>query len=132
MFQKSIEDRVDSIFKKIKDHSKRMELISIFMEQHSAIEKKVSLYLKLLIFGIVAFEVISKSSSSEITLGFIKLGDLSLMQKFIPVFIAFSYNQLRCAIGYRAVLRAINQKAISIVHPSIGKEDLDYFLQPHS
>jgi len=61
-----------------------------------------------LAFLAVAFVFVSRSGITEFTIGPLKIKDLSVIQKFLPAILAYTYYELSASITMRRLLREVH------------------------
>jgi hypothetical protein len=81
---------------------------------------------------VIVFELLIEAAISEVNLGPIKLSDLRLFQKILPVGIAYMYYTTNSFLAIRKFQREVHDTIMKHYYPSIYNSDLEYYLLPAS
>lgn len=129
---KSITERINSAFDSLESDESKSNYIQAVRASLEDIETKLQANLKIVLVGMVAFELVVRASLSELSLGPIKITDLSMVQKILPAVVAYFYNQIISLYAIRILARQVHDRAIKYTARSIYENDLEYFTLPHS
>lgn len=117
------------------DHDSReyaKEYLSCISSNNQFLETETrrSLIRSFLLFGL--FFLLIGASVEEVTLGPIKINDISIIEKFLPLLVAINYYELISLILMRRLFLETEGRIVEILYKSIYKNDLEGFLFPNS
>lgn len=102
------------------------------LENFHRLDQKFHRALLLLIFAIASFELLAHTLTVEVALGPFKLKDVGILQKYLPLIVAYAYCSTSSLGTMRQHMRDLTAAVVTINHESIAKNSMDIFLQPHS
>jgi hypothetical protein len=129
---KTIKEMVGDSFR---DHDSReyaKEYLSCISSNNQFLETETrrSLIRSFLLFGL--FFLLIGASVEEVTLGPIKIKDISIIEKFLPLLVAVNYYELISLIIMRRLFLETEGRMVEILSKNIYKNDLETFLFPNS
>jgi hypothetical protein len=83
----------------------------------------------LLLIAIV-FELISRAAVSELSFSGVKITDLSLIQKTLPLIAAYFYYTTMSGVAMRRLLTEFHDRLFTLLSPKFRTEDFELFLLP--
>jgi hypothetical protein len=98
-----------------------------------ALKASVSEYQKrawTLLLLMVVCELLLRSLVAELSFAGLKVSDLSLIQKALPVGIAYAYYALMSVVAYRRLLEEVHDAAFEMAMPAISKHHFEWFAHP--
>ena len=88
--------------------------------------------LLLIVFLIAVFELVSRAAVAEVTLGPFKIADMSILQKLIPVVVAYYYYISCSMLAMVGAQRALIDAILTKTYRKLTDNDLEYYLYPIS
>jgi hypothetical protein len=85
-----------------------------------------------LLVVIIGFEFLARGAISEASIAGLKFTDLSLIQKILPVLIAYLTYWLHSLYAFRRLLSEAHNQVMEKTQPAIYINDLDYYVKAHS
>jgi hypothetical protein len=76
--------------------------------------------------------MLSRAAISEVSLGPFKISDFSMIFKFLPAVIAYSYYEMASILMMRKLLSETFHMVMRNIHKPVYDNDLDYYLLPPS
>lgn len=102
------------------------------LENFHRLDQKFHRALLVLLIAIASFELLAHTSTVEVALGPFKLKDIGILQKYLPLIVAYAYCSTSSLGTMRQHMRDLTAAVVTINHESIAKNSIDIFLQPHS
>ncbi len=106
------------------------ESLSAIRSNWQKAEEAVRSAILFLVLLVLAFELLEKSAVKEANIGPFKLGDLSFIQKFIPVLIAYYFYYICNLTLMLANYRIIHETILKKIYPTLEKNSIGKFLGP--
>jgi hypothetical protein len=125
---KTIEERIKEVRSSKDSHD---FLINNITTAQSGVEKANSQYRALalqLFLLFFAFELLTRAAISEVSLGYFKIGDLTLVIKILPIIISYTYYELSATIFLRKLKTNMISAYIKNELQPIFKTDLDLII----
>jgi hypothetical protein len=76
------------------------------------------------------FELLSRAAVRKVSVGPVEIGDLSLIQKALPVIIAYQFYDFMSLTEYTLSCALVHSRIMSRYYPAIEAARLDYFIVP--
>lgn len=105
-------------------------IMSVLLDNIRDIDNHLSkrtFYAAVLIGG---FEFIKRASVGQITVLGIQFTEFSMVEKILPVLIAYLYFSCWAHIANRRLLEELYNNFVRCIYPTLGKNDLDVYLRP--
>ena len=83
-----------------------------------------------LLLLMVVCELLLRSLVAELSFAGLKVSDLSLVQKALPLGIAYAYYALLSIVAYRRLLEEVHDKIFRMTMPALFKHNLQWFAHP--
>jgi hypothetical protein len=78
------------------------------------------------------FIILSGASVVQITLGSVQLSDLSLIEKLLPIVIAYTYYELAGFAAMRQLQNELHDRIVELLYKPLYNNDLELYLRPSS
>jgi hypothetical protein len=129
---KTISERVEEVLSDSNTHEYIKDYVAALLDNLQRTEARFQKLTLQLFFLFAAFELLARAVIGEVSLGPFKITDFSLIQKLLPVVIAYTYYEHSAAITMRRFLTETHSNIIKTLHRTFYDNDLDYFLLPSS
>lgn len=93
-------------------------LLEAVRENAKSIEESFSKLGRAVLVFCVAYELLKRASLAEMSFGGMKITDLSLVQKALPLAIAYLYNRLIATLAIRRFLQELHFALVEKLYPS--------------
>jgi len=132
MIKETLPDRLTPL---LEDETSREYMKGCLSELRSnmkdaQVEMRTLLISMLLLLAL--FELLARSAISEVTIGPVKVNDLSLVLKALPVLLAFTYNSVIAKMILIMLIRGMHRYIIKHIALKLFESDIDLFLFPPS
>jgi hypothetical protein len=107
-----------------------LEVLSEIRSNWKEAEKQVRTPLLLIIILVIIFELFQLSAIQEVSLGPIKIADLSFVQKIIPIVIAFYFYSIANISLMISSYHSIHNVIMKRHFPKIVENDIEKFITP--
>jgi hypothetical protein len=99
-----------------------------FRDANSSLGRSITL----IVLSMAIFELLARAAIAKASIGPFEIGDLTLVQRALPVIVAYLLYQT-CSLFVTVYdFIKVHQELVEILHPDIRAYSLDYFLQPVS
>jgi len=132
MPQRTIKEQVNAALSKESTHTAAAEYLKAIRENMRTTEDEFIKVGKTLLVAAVGFEFLARAAISEASVGGFKFTDLSLVQKFLPVIIAYLTYWMHSLIARRRLLREVHDTFIEKLHPEFYSNNLEFYSEPPS
>lgn len=128
----SVKKRVNVAFADPKEKEFAKDYLAAIQEDMRYINTRFQKLIVQIFFLFFVFIILSGASVVQVTLGSVQLSDLSLIEKLLPIVIAYTYYEL---IGFAVMARLQNElqgRIVELLYKPIYDNYLDLFLTPSS
>ena len=86
----------------------------------------------LLLIAAVSFALLADAAVGEVTLFGVKVNNLAIVQKLIPIVVAYTYYSLFAIMAYRRLLNEVHDEIMRISFPEFYAQNLEFYCYPPS
>jgi hypothetical protein len=130
MATQSLSDHVKKAFGSAKSKEYAKEYLETIHANWRDAESRISQSLLSLVFFISVFELLTRAAVAEVTLGPFKVTDLAIIQKILPLIVAYFFFEFGSSTIQRNELSDVYYEIIRVCHKSISSNNLQYYLSP--
>lgn len=113
-------------------HEDAKECLGIFRENLQKADAASVRQSAIFLFLAVSFELLNRAAISEISIAGLKVSDLGLVQKVLPVGIAYYYYAALSSYSSRRLLMEVIDRTVEHVYPKLYEADWHVFMYPPS
>ncbi len=130
MSTQPLSNQVKKAFSSTKSKEYAKEYLETIHANWRDTESRITRSFLSLVFFVSVFELLTRAAIAEVTLGPFKVTDLALIQKFLPLLVAYFFSEFGSSTKQRNELSEVYYEIIRVCHGSITSNDLQYYLSP--
>lgn len=126
---KKIQERVNTAFpNSAYTASEYLQILRANWQQLETDVKRASLFL---FISVIAFELIARASVAEVSLGIVKVNDVSMIYRIIPAVVSYYCHNIMYLVTFRKKIENVHDSIIKKVYWNIYENSLCSYLRPH-
>jgi hypothetical protein len=126
----AISQRIDELLSQPVNHDAAIKYLDVLRSNLRSCVELFDRRSSVLFLTVFTFELLTHAGASEASLMGLKISDLTLVEKLLPLGIGYLYYSLASIISYRRLLEEVHDEIMRVTAPEFFSRDLEYYGHP--